>query len=176
MTREQLAAKLDTTATTIYRKERGDRQLRAEELEDYARALHCSPQDLVGSSHKVQVVGYVGAGAKVFPIDNANVLEMVDAPIGITDPNIQAVYVRGDSQEPQLEDGWTLFYRRNDGGVPSECISRLCVIQLADESILVKKVKHGSKAGHFHLLSKNADPILDAELRWASRVIDIRPA
>lgn len=176
MTREQLATKLDTTATTIYRKERGDRQLRAEELEDYARALGCSPQDLIGSSHKVQVVGYVGAGAKVYPLDNSNALEFVDSPIGMVDPSIQAVFVRGDSQEPQLEDGWTLFYKRQDVGVLPECLGCLCVVQLSDDGIMVKKVKQGSKAGHFHLLSKNADPILDAELLWASKVIDIRPA
>jgi transcriptional regulator with XRE-family HTH domain len=176
LTREQLAAKLDTTPTTIYRKERGDRQLRAEELEEYASALGCSPKDLVGTSQKVQVVGYVGAGSKVYPLENTTPLEMVDSPIGINDPDVCAVYVRGDSQEPQLEDGWVLFFRKQDGGVPSDCIGRLCVVELADNGMLVKKLRQGSKPDRYHLLSKNADPILDAELLWASKVIDIRPS
>lgn len=178
LTREELATKLDTTATTIYRKERGDRQLRLEELQDYARALECTTEELVSDSKKVQVVGYVGAGARVFPIDDhaqGNGFELVDAPTGISDPSICALYVRGDSQEPQLEDGWIIFYRKRAEGVPADCIGRLCVSELPTGEVMVKKVRQGSKPGLYHLISKNADPLLDTKLVWASRVIDIRP-
>lgn len=179
MTREELAAKLDTTATTIYRKERGDRQLRLEELEDYARALGCTVQSLVSETKKVPVVGYVGAGAKIYPIDDnaiGNGLEMVDSPTGIANPDICALYVRGESQEPQLEDGWILFYHKRSDGVPGDCIGRLCIVALPNGELMVKKIRQGSKPGIYHLISKNADPILDTELLWASRVIDIRPS
>lgn len=50
LTRRELADRLDTTETTIYRKERGDRQLRTEELELYAKALGCEPNDLLGTT------------------------------------------------------------------------------------------------------------------------------
>ena len=179
LTREELADKLDTTATTIYRKERGDRQLRLEELQDYARALSCTPEELVSANLKVPVVGYVGAGAKVYPIDDnsrGNGLEMVDSPTGISNPDIVALYVRGESQEPQLEDGWVIFYYKRMEGVPHDCIGKLCVAARPNGEVMVKKVRQGSKPGLFHLLSKNADPILDTELSWASRVIDIRPS
>lgn len=179
MTREELAVKLNTTATTIYRKERGDRQLRTEELEDYARALGCSPKELVGRINQVAVVGYVGAGAKVYPIDDhpqGNGLEMVDSPTGISNPSIVALRVKGDSQEPQLEDGWIIFYTRTTDGVMPDCIGKLCVAALSNGEIMVKKIKHGSLPHRYHLLSKNADPILDAELLWAAKVVDIRPS
>lgn len=179
MTREELAAKMGLTATTIYRKERGDRQLRLEELLDYANALECPVNELVGSPQKISVVGFVGAGAKIFPIDDYAAgcgLEPVDAPTGVSDPNICAVIVRGESQEPQLEDGWLLFYKKTSDGVPPDCLGRLCVVKLPDESMMVKKIRQGSKPGLFHLISKNADPILDTSLLWASMVIDIRPS
>lgn len=179
MTREELATKLNTTATTIFRKERGDRQLRLEELQDYARALNCSTQELMSETRKVPVVGYVGAGAKVHPIDDhakGAGLEFVDSPVGVNDPDICALYVRGDSQEPQLEDGWIIFYRKRSEGVPSDCIGRLCVAALPNGEVMVKKIRQGSKPEFYHLISKNADPILDAGLLWAARVIDIRPS
>jgi phage repressor protein C with HTH and peptisase S24 domain len=179
MTREELAAKLNTTATTIYRKERGNRQLRMEELEDYARALGCNVQSLVGDVKRVPVVGFVGAGAKIYPIDdhaNGNGLDFVDSPTGISDPKIVAVYVRGDSQEPLLEDGYILFYHKKSEGVEPDSIGRLCIVALVNGEIMIKKVKKGSIHNRYHLISKNADPILDAELIWASKVIDIRPS
>jgi transcriptional regulator with XRE-family HTH domain len=180
LTREELATAVGTTATTIYRKERGDRQLRLEELEDYAKALQCTAEELVSdNANKVQIVGYVGAGAKVFPIDDhaqGAGLERVDAPLGISDPSIVGLYVRGDSQEPLLEDGWIIFYRKSSDGIPPDCIGRLCVVSLMSGEMMVKKIKRGSSPSTFHLLSKNADPILDAPLLWASRVLDIRPS
>ncbi len=121
----------------------------------------------------------MGAGAKVYPIDDHTLgdgLEMVDSPTGISNPNIVALYVRGDSQEPLLEDGWVIFYYKRVDGVPPDCIGKLCVAALANGEIMVKKLRQGSSPGTFHLLSKNADPILDAEVLWASRVIDIRPS
>lgn len=55
LTREELGDLVGTTGTTIYRKERGDRQLRTEELEIYAKALNCSPEDLLLGASKGQL-------------------------------------------------------------------------------------------------------------------------
>jgi transcriptional regulator with XRE-family HTH domain len=49
LTRPQLADRLNTTETTIYRKERGDRGLTDKEITLYAKALRCSPEELVGN-------------------------------------------------------------------------------------------------------------------------------
>lgn len=47
MSRDELAERLGTTATTIYRKETGMRGLKTHELKAYANALGCNPGDLV---------------------------------------------------------------------------------------------------------------------------------
>lgn len=48
ITRPQLAERLNTTETTIYRKERGDRKLSDREAKRYAEALRCEPEELFG--------------------------------------------------------------------------------------------------------------------------------
>jgi phage repressor protein C with HTH and peptisase S24 domain len=132
------------------------------------------------NGQNVPVLGYVGAGATVFPIDDhakGASLEEVECPVGHAPSNIVALRVKGDSMEPQMEDGWLIFYRREADGVPPDCIGELCVVMLGSGGMLVKKLRQGTKPGHFHLLSKNpnSEPIIDAVVVWASRVIDIRP-
>lgn len=130
---------------------------------------------------KSKVVGEVGAGAKIYPYDDyaqGAAIELVDRPLGGDLPDdIVAVRVRGDSMEPQFEAGWLLFYEKTQDGVPENCINAICVVKLADESMMVKKVKKGSQKGLFHLFSKNPahEPLIDQNLLWAARVLDMRP-
>lgn len=176
---EKVAERAGTTKATIMKLERGDMQLTVEWMKRIAIALRVNVKDLIDEpAKKVRVLGYVGAGAEVFVIDDPEViLEEVDPPTGYTADNIVAVRVRGDSMEPQLEDGWLLFYRRDSDGVPPECVGELCVVRLENNGMLVKKLRQGSKPGHFHLMSKNSshEPMFDQRLLWAARVIDIRP-
>lgn len=177
LTREELAAQLGTTATTVYRKERGDRQLRLEELQDYARILNCRPEDLVSSIDlQIPVVGYVGAGAKVHSLEETiGSMEMVSPPTGIYESDIKALRIEGEGLPP-FENGWLLFYKANQNGVSPECYNKLSVIMLVDNTMVIKKPSPGSKPGLYHLLYRDANPVLDAEVKWASKVIDIRPS
>jgi transcriptional regulator with XRE-family HTH domain len=126
----------------------------------------------------VVVVGYVGAGQEVLAYDDHALgggLEEVGAPEGVGEASIVAVRVRGDSMHP-MRDGWLLFYRREDHGVPDNCLNRLCIVKVADEGpILVKELRRGYRANHFVLSSWNAPPIEDARLDWAAPVLSIRP-
>jgi phage repressor protein C with HTH and peptisase S24 domain len=132
-----------------------------------------------GSARKVAVAGYVGAGAKIFPVDDfppGSGLEMVPAPEGVGGKSVVGVRVRGDSMMPMMKDGWLAFYHRDQTGVPDDCIGKLCVVKVADDGpTLVKEVRHGSRPDTFTLLSVNADPIEDVKLEWAARVVSIRP-
>jgi phage repressor protein C with HTH and peptisase S24 domain len=153
-----------------------------ERVRALTRAFSWTASEIFGEleDKKVPVLSKVGAGAKVYPIDDHAIgggLEEVDCPIGYSPRGIIALIVEGDSMEPQLEEGWLIFYRRENDGVPPDCIGELCVVKMHDDSMLVKKLRQGSKPGLFHLLSKNPnhEPIFDAKVKWASRVIDIRP-
>lgn len=127
---------------------------------------------------KVSVVGYVGAGQEIFALDDHALgasLEEVEAPEGVGRDTMVAVRVRGDSMHP-LRDGWLLFYRRDQSGVPEACMNRLCIVKLADDGpVMVKELRRGYRAGHFVLSSWNAPPLEDVRLDWAAPVLSIRP-
>lgn len=121
------------------------------------------------------LVGYVGAGQRVFPEDPGpgGRLDTIPAPPEAP-ADCVAVSIRGDSMYP-LEDGWVLFYKRLQEGVPDDCINKLCVVQIHDGAALVKKLRRGTKPKLWTLQSWNAEPEEDVRLDWAARVLDIRP-
>ena len=128
------------------------------------------------------IVGYVGAGAEIHPVDDHAKGQGIDEapPFPGQDGPAVAVRVRGDSMLPMLEDGWLLYYSRpsNDlgrDGVPSACIDQLCVVQIHEGPTLVKKVEAGRKKGLYRLVSYNASPREDVRLDWAARVRAIVP-
>jgi transcriptional regulator with XRE-family HTH domain len=125
----------------------------------------------------IPVVGFVGAGASVYPIDDESSMgfSTVERPPFITGEAI-AVEVRGDSLVPVAEDGWKLIYTGQQTVLEEEVLNKLCVVALADGRVLVKRIVKGSKPQRYHLLSTNAPMIEDAEVIWAAKVRAIIPA
>lgn len=124
----------------------------------------------------VPIVGHVGAGAEVFPNDDypkGRGLDLVDPPPGAPSGCV-AVIIRGDSMHP-FEDGWLIFYRRDQEGVPDDCVNRLCVVKVNEGPMLVKKVLRGRSHKLWNLESYNASLRENVRLDWAARVLDIRP-
>ena len=142
----------------------------------YGRLPEAGPE--APKPHWVSVVGYVGAGQEIFAVDDHALgagLEEVEAPEGVGRNPMVAVRVRGESMHP-LRDGWLLFYRRDQQGVPEACLNRLCIVKLVgDGPVLVKELHRGYRHGHFVLSSWNAPPIEDVRLDWAAVVLSIRP-
>lgn len=125
----------------------------------------------------VPVVGYVGAGAEIIPVDDfaqGDGLELVEPPLGVDFPCV-AARVKGNSMYP-FEEGWLVFWAKTAPGVPEDAIGKLCVVRLKDERMLVKKLRRGSKPHLFTLESWNAPAMEDQLVDWASPVIGIRPA
>lgn len=121
---------------------------------------------------KAPAVGYIGAGAEVFPIDDHEIgggLEEIDIPPGVPE-NAVLVIVRGDSMHPRYFDGEFLFYVR-DGNSPREYIGRECVLKLADGKIFVKVLRRGSKPALFNLESWNGPTLEDQTIEWAAPVL-----
>lgn len=124
---------------------------------------------------RVAVAGYVGAGAEVHPIDDfpgGSGLEMVPPPPGET--NCVAVRIRGDSMHP-LQDGWLVFYSRDQDGVPDDAVGKVCVVKVKDGPTLIKTLRRGSGKNRWTLESWNGPTRENVVLEWASRVLDIRP-
>lgn len=128
-----------------------------------------------GISQTVPIVGYVGAGAEVFPIDDhvkGNGFAEVECPSMLNAQKAIALEVRGESMEPLISDGFLLFYEERAYGVPAEFIGAICVVKIAEGATLVKKVRQGTKVGHYHLhsLNPNAATIENAQVEWSAKV------
>lgn len=123
----------------------------------------------------VRIAGYVGAsGEAVYYRFSDDQFEYVEPPPGATDQTV-AVEVRGGSLGDAFKS-WLVFYRDIRSPVTEDLYSRLCVVGLADDRILVKIIKR-ERDGSFTLLS-NANvekPVENADIEWAAKVTDMRP-
>lgn len=127
------------------------------------------------SGEAVNIIGYVGAGAAVYPIDDhaqGGGFDVVYVPGG-TGPAIGLI-VRGDSQYPKYEDGDILIFEDRDVD-PLSLIGKDCYVQLEDGRAMVKRLHAGTKPGLFRLRSHNAPDIEDVRIERAYKVAWIHP-
>lgn len=121
-------------------------------------------------AHHAPIVGHVGAGAEMYFDAGQGPFGEVIAPPG-SSPEIVAVEVRGGSLGPF--SGWFAYFERKDDPPTPDMIGRLCVVGLADGSVLIKTVMRGSRSARFHLLGAGGDPLEDQQIEWSAKVIAI---
>lgn len=190
MTQGGLALATGFKQSEISMWESGSRNITLSKLAKIAEALGVDAVDLVADTDKggeiIPVVGYVGAGAEVFPIDDhakgfgmgeSDPSEWGHFPQNMKREKSVALEVRGDSMMPLIQDGDLIFYDERLPGVPLEFINTRCVVWLLDGKCLVKWVRAGSRAGHYTLDSINPadDSIKDALVQWSAKVKMILP-
>lgn len=138
--------------------------------EDVAASL---PDD---RARTVKLKGYVGASGEAFFYRLASDdLEEVKAPEYATDQTV-AVEVRGKSLGALLE-GWLVFYDDVRSPVTEDLIGALCVVGLADDRIVVKRIERDDR-GRWRLVSNTPgeDAIENAQIEWAAEAKGMRPA
>lgn len=172
---EELAKQAGTTNQQIGRLEAGTRRLTVGWMERLARPLGVAPQDLLDTSstapRMIQVVGYVGAGAEVIPIDDHAKgvgLDEVECPWSELGPSAVAVRVRGDSMVPAYFDGDLIYYDDPHFDFV-HLLGKECVVALADGRKFIKQLRR-TQNGQWFLHSHNADPILGVKIEWAAKV------
>jgi len=174
---------LGTNQSTVSRWENGSSP-EGPMLQKIADVANTTVERLLGDdgvtgapANKIPVVGYVGGGAEVYPYDDyprGDGMDFVDRPPFLTGQAV-AVEVRGNSLFPVAEDGWRLVYTGQQSLVEEEVLNRLCVVQLVDGRMLVKRIMRGTAPQRYHLASTNAPLIEDVEIVWAARVKAIIP-
>lgn len=176
LSQERLGELADSGRSTIVKLEKGELPLSEAWAKRLAPHLHVRPEQLF-EPPQIPIVGYVGAGQRVYAYE-----DMLDAGDTIDRPpmvqgDLLAVEVKGESMLPLAEEGWHIVYTAEATVDENMVLERVCVVQLDDDdgSMLVKRVRKGSKDYHYHLLSTNADPIIDARLKWAAVVKAIVP-
>lgn len=182
LNQEEFADKLGTTQSTVARWERGSAP-KGPMLQAVAALGNTTIERLLNldeftiEADQLLVVGFVGAGAEIFPFDDyphGGGMDTVDRP-GFIEGRAVAVEVRGDSLFPVAENGWRLVYTGEQGMVEEDVLGKLCVVKIVDGATLVKRLTRGTRPGHYHLLSTNAPAIEDAQIEWAARVKAIIP-
>lgn len=172
--------------STYISHENGTRGIRKDVAEKYGKAFRVSPAwilygniakkglSALPAKKQVQLVGYVAAGAAAHFFDDQGDLGEVDAPDGASD-NTVAVEIRGDSLGA-LFDRWLVFYDDVHRPVTGDQLGKLCVVGLRDGRVLIKKIQRSrARSGLFHLLSNTEAPILDVEIEWAAKVLNMVP-
>lgn len=178
LTLMELAERTHSSHQHLSRLEKGERRMTFDWARRIAPALQVEPEELLADeSSMVPVVGRVGAGAEVIPVDDhpkGAGLDHVPCPRGLNPAKTVAVEIRGDSMPP-IGDGWLAFYSRDPEPDTAAVVGKLCIVKVADGRTLLKQVRRGPTAGHFNLLSTNAPMIEDVALEWAAPVKAILP-
>jgi transcriptional regulator with XRE-family HTH domain len=179
MSQSTLGKLVNATGMAVSFWETGQRRLKAGDMERLAAALGVAPGDLLpAQASAVPVVGRVGAGAEIIPIDDhakGEGLYEVECPRGLDPKATVAVEVVGDSMAPAIMEGWVLFYDRAPEPAPSAVVGKLCVVKLEDGRVLVKQLRRGPERGRFNLVSLNGPMIEDVALEWAAPVKAMLP-
>lgn len=182
MNQTEFGEVVGASQSTVTRWEQGS-QPAADYLQKIADLSRITVDELLGfsvssaTSDDIPVVGYVGAGAAVYPMDDyahGVGLDFVERPPFVEGKAV-AVEVRGDSLFPVAENGWRLVYAGDQTLIEEDVLNRLCVVQLEDGRILVKRIQRGTLPQHYHLASTNAPLIEDVRVLWAARVKAIIP-
>lgn len=170
ISQKQLAEKVGCSQADIQRIEAGSVS-NSKYLAKILNALHLSDT----TTALVPVVGYVGAGSEIFPIDDhmkGDGIDQIPAPPGMV--NGIAVIVRGQSMTPKYDDGEVLFIEKTVYSIDS-LIGENCYIQLPDGRCYVKKLQYGSRPGLYSLISYNAAPIIDVPIERAYPIAFTKP-
>lgn len=174
---QEAASRFGWNVTTYRHHENGTRNFPRPKAAMYARAFRVSPEWLLlgvgeGQKKPVPMVGYVGAGSEVFPIDDGGALDEIDPPPGVG-PSAVAVKVRGESMYPRYMDGDVLIY--DEHATQHQANGQECVVSLRDGRKFVKTVRFEGR-GIATLESFNAPPIRNAELEWVAVIRWVRRA
>jgi len=175
ISQDKLAEMVGSGRSTIVKLESGKLPMTEEWAKRLAPALNLRPSDLY-KGPQVRVIGYVGAGQRVYAYDDMLYSgDTIDRP-PMTSGDLLSVEVKGDSMLPLAEEGWHIVYTAGATVDENEVIGRVCVVQMdEDGAMLVKRVIRGTKPYHYHLVSMNAAAIEDVKLRWAAVVKAIVP-
>lgn len=175
LSQERLGELADSGRSTIVKLEQGVLAMTEAWAKRLAPHLGVKPDELY-EGPQIPVIGFVGAGARVYAYDDLlDAGETIDRP-PMTTGDLFAVEVKGDSMLPLAEEGWHIVYTAEATVDEHAVLNKVCVVQLEiDDSMLVKRVVRGSKPYHYYLLSTNAAAIEDVQLRWAAVVKAIVP-
>jgi transcriptional regulator with XRE-family HTH domain len=173
---EALAHDIGISTSQLSRIETGEREARVGEVKRLSSRLNVPIAELVGDEFapRCPVVGLANAGSdSVIFSEGQGPFEYVEPPEGSSKDTV-AVEVRGKSLG-EIFDGWLVFYDDVRTPPTPQMMNQLCVAELDDGRVVVKRITRGQRRDRFNLSSNVEPPIYDAKIAWAARVIAMKP-
>lgn len=154
---------------------RGKKPLNERVLVKIAKALDVTPSDLIGKSTisslaTIPLTGFVTPGGIVKLLEKENsVGQNIECPKSMQ----AAETLVFESVDPCFYKGFLLFAEREVPGVPAQFIGCICIVQLPDESLLVRRIEEGSRPGYYDLYMAHSeiDPIRDCRVKSSSFIV-----
>jgi hypothetical protein len=118
----------------------------------------------------VPIVGWVGPNDDVHFHPNGKELLRVAAIDGSVNKTV-AVEIRNKGDL----DMWLAFY--NDEKLPPipRVFGVVCIVELSDTRVFMRRMFRGGRRGFVHLISRNSQPVTDVRVNWAARVNALIP-
>jgi len=187
-TQVELAQHLGVSQPTVHRWERGQITPQDSHVKRLVRiaadaGVDCrvagDPLDwsLWTAAQTVPLLGRITSGGRVelFERKPESDSSAVPAPGGVAVGTLAALVIEGEALLP-LKPGWLLFYDPRPALPPSASLDKLCIVHMAEGGpLLVRELHRGYRAGRFNLSCWTTAPTEDANVSWASPVVDIRP-
>ncbi len=175
LTQAGLADLVKTTQVQIGRLEKSKRKLTKEWADRLAPHLNVSPAYLLDVDGMTSIVGYVGAGGYAEYLEGAD-LGHAPRPPGFSSNGV-ALQVRGDSMPGIAEDNWLIYYDERHEFPSEDMFGQLCVVQVEDGPVLVKRLYRGGLPGTFDLVSTSSsyEPVRTVQVQWVAKVDWIKP-
>lgn len=146
-----LAAHMGRSVHSIYRLVNSNRELKPSEAALVEAFMNDNAAPPEPAMLRVRVYGYAAAGGHDrVAMGSDDILEHVEIPAGLMRGEIIGIRIVGDSMEPRLFSGETVFVVLN---VPPSRGGD-CVVELKDGSALVKEYR-GRRDGHIFLHQYN---------------------
>lgn len=173
LSQARLAEKVGVKQNTISKWESGESEPSRDQVKRVAAALGVSSNQIeldefAEQACTIPIMGQIGAGQAIEPLDSSWGIARIATP-PTAPPHAEAFLVSGPSMLPYLRDGnvvvcwnWTTDLDR--------LLSEPAVCKLADNSMWVKVISHGSRRGLWTLNSVNAlyEPMRDVRISTAA--------
>lgn len=124
----------------------------------------------------VPIIGRVGADADgtVIQTTGHDTWDLAPIPPGGTTDSV-ALEVKGHSMRAIAEDGALIYFEHQQTPPTPDMIRYVCVVELEDGRVLVKRLLRGSGPDLYTLESTIGPPIEDVRVRWAAEPTAIIP-